>query len=68
VPVATPEPIVERLRKAMLESANSAQISDRMRQLGFEPRPTDGGGLAAVLTADLKRWGSLIREAGIKPE
>jgi tripartite-type tricarboxylate transporter receptor subunit TctC len=67
-PKATPVPIVEALRTAILEAVRSDEIGTRMRQLGFTPVPGDGTVLAQTLNRDLDRWGTLIRDVGIKPE
>lgn len=44
------------------------EIRKRVIDMGAEAKSTTAEGLTDVVTSDLKRWGTLIRQAGIKVE
>jgi tripartite-type tricarboxylate transporter receptor subunit TctC len=69
VPAGTPAKIKDKLRVATERALLDAEVLASMRQGGFEP----GANLAvaevdAFIKAEHKRWGEVIRAAGIKPE
>jgi tripartite-type tricarboxylate transporter receptor subunit TctC len=66
-PAKTPRPIVNRLNKEWVQSANSAAVRERLEKLGFFPRPGTPEEFAAYLKAETARWTRLMKEIGIKP-
>ena len=69
MPTGTPAKIKDKLRAATERALQDADVIASMRQGGFEP----GADLAvaeidAFIKAEHKRWGEVIRAAGIKPE
>ena len=69
VPAGTPAKIKDKLRAATERALQDSEVSASMRQSGFEP----GGNMPlpevdAFIKAEHKRWGEVIRAAGIKPE
>ena len=69
VPTGTPAKIKDKLKAATERALQDAEVIASMRQGGFEP----GANLAvaevdAFIKAEHKRWGEVIRAAGIKPE
>ncbi len=69
VPAGTPPKIKDKLRAATERALQDAEVIASMRQGGFEP----GGNMPipevdAFIKAEHKRWGEVIRAAGIKPE
>jgi len=69
VPAGTPAKIKDNLRAATERALQDAEVIASMRQGGFEP----GANLAvaevdAFIKVEHKRWGEVIRAAGIKPE
>jgi tripartite-type tricarboxylate transporter receptor subunit TctC len=43
-------------------------VRKRVIDMGAEVRTTTAEGLADIVASDLKRWGTVIRQAGIKAE
>ncbi|MNC89284.1 Tripartite tricarboxylate transporter family receptor [compost metagenome] len=66
-PAGTPRPIINRLNKEWVQSANSAGVRERLEKLGFFPRPGTPEQFAAYLKAETARWTRLMKEIGIKP-
>jgi tripartite-type tricarboxylate transporter receptor subunit TctC len=67
VPARTPAPIVERLSAATARVLSNPAMRERLGSAGEEvqlgPAP-----FAALLKADLAKWGKTVKEAGIKVE
>ncbi len=67
-PKGTPAAIVEKLRAEIVAAVNHATLQDRMRELAVEPRPLGPEPFAAFIDIEMKRWGAVVKKAGIKPE
>ena len=71
LPAATPDPIVTRLNAAIVATLSNQALQARLRALGAEPaaphRNTEDQ-LQAFLTAERKKWGTVIRKANIRLE
>jgi tripartite-type tricarboxylate transporter receptor subunit TctC len=39
-----------------------------MRELAVDPRPLGPEPFAAFIDSEMKRWGAVVKKAGIKPE
>ena len=67
-PAGTPRAIVARINKEWVESAQGADVRDRLEKLGFFPRRGTPEQFAALLRNETQRWTRLIKEVGIQPE
>ncbi len=68
VPKDTPAPVADRLRDAVHAVMQSAAVRERFVGLGMQPTTSSGPEVATLLTAELAKWGKVVRDAGIKPE
>jgi tripartite-type tricarboxylate transporter receptor subunit TctC len=68
VPKNTPASIVERIRTEVAAAINHPQMQERMKELSVEPRPQTGAQFAAFVDSEVKRWGEVVKAAGIKAE
>ena len=67
VPKATPPAIIQRLNVEAAKAARDPAVIARLEALAMEPPPdTSAGDVAAQTDKDLKRWGTLIRDLGIR--
>jgi tripartite-type tricarboxylate transporter receptor subunit TctC len=67
-PKGVPQAIIQRLNDALNAGLADPAVIERLHTLGITPvpmSPTEFGGLIA---AETKKWGDLIRSAGIKSE
>lgn len=64
----TPPMIVERLRREVAAILASEATRTRFRDVGLEQGPADAMAGDAILRADVVKWGTLAREAGIQAE
>jgi tripartite-type tricarboxylate transporter receptor subunit TctC len=65
-PAGTPREIIARLHGAVAQSVQEPKIRDRIVADGGEPVAGTPEELGAVLLADYKKWGDVIRKAGIR--
>jgi tripartite-type tricarboxylate transporter receptor subunit TctC len=71
LPKGTPEPIVRKLNKAMLDMLDNANIRKRLEDLGLEIVPPEQRSpeyLAKFLPEDIERWRNVITTAGISAD
>lgn len=67
-PKGTPEPVLARLRAGVREILQEKDMVDKLRALGMDAGNTDGAALSRRISDDIRRWGDIARQAGIKPE
>lgn len=68
VPAGTPAKAKEKLKAATERALQDADVLASMRAGGFEPGGMPLAEVDAFIKAENKRWGEVIRAAGIKPE
>jgi tripartite-type tricarboxylate transporter receptor subunit TctC len=68
VPTGTPAKAKEKLKVATERALQSPDVIDSMRQGGFEPGVLPLAEVDAFIKAEYKRWGEVIRAAGIQPQ
>jgi tripartite-type tricarboxylate transporter receptor subunit TctC len=68
VPAGTPAKAKEKLRAATERALKDPEVIASMRQGGFEPGALTVVEADAFVATEYKRWGEVIRAAGIKPE
>jgi tripartite-type tricarboxylate transporter receptor subunit TctC len=61
----TPAPIVERMNRAVV-TALKGELGQRLEQQGVIPRSSTPQEFAAVLDADIKKWGAIVAKTGTK--
>jgi tripartite-type tricarboxylate transporter receptor subunit TctC len=68
-PRGTPPAIVTKLNAELRKVLADADVQARLRSLGYEPGGTqDPAGVGAFVMGEARKWGDLIRGAGIKAE
>ncbi len=67
-PAGTPAPVIARLDDALRRALASADLAATFGKQGARVRSGGPAELAADMQAESARWGSLVREAGIKLE
>ena len=67
-PAGTPPAIVNRLAAEVARIVQLPDVKEKMLALGTDPVGNTPAELAAIMRADIARWGGVIRAAGIKPE
>jgi tripartite-type tricarboxylate transporter receptor subunit TctC len=67
-PAGTPQPVIERLNRAINDGLNSAEMKKSLARFRVEPRPGAPKDFAAFIASESKKWASVITAAGIKVE
>jgi tripartite-type tricarboxylate transporter receptor subunit TctC len=68
VPAGTPDPIVQRLNREIASIINSPEIKTRLSNDGSEVVASSPEAFASHVRRELDKWGTVIRNAGIKAE
>jgi tripartite-type tricarboxylate transporter receptor subunit TctC len=66
-PARTSRDVIERLSAEIGEITRLPDLEKRMSGLGYDLKFADSESLRALIAADHKRYGTVIREAGITP-
>jgi tripartite-type tricarboxylate transporter receptor subunit TctC len=67
-PGGTPRAIVERLNMEAMRILKLPDVQQRLRSEAFETPSDTPDGMAAVIRAELAKWASVVKEAGISPQ
>ena len=68
VPAATPADLVNRANADTAAALKSADVRQRMANEGMEPVGNSPREFGAFLASELKKWGRVVAEAGVKLE
>ena len=64
-PAGLPEPIREKLSRALVEIVADPDTQAKLRNIGFEPVGTDYVTFDAFFRAEVKRWAEFVRDNGL---
>ena len=62
----TPQPVLDRLNRELVQIVKSPGFADRVEPLGFEARATTRDEFAQFNADEIKRWGQIVRGLGIQ--
>jgi tripartite-type tricarboxylate transporter receptor subunit TctC len=68
VPGGTSKTIIARLHSELLKTLAQSDMKERMFNLGMEPVGNTPDEFAAVVHADIAKWGKVIKESGIRAD
>ena len=68
VPKGTPAKIKDKLKAATERALQTPDVAASMKAGGFEPGTMTVPEIDAYIQTEIKRWGEVIRAAGIKPQ
>ena len=67
-PANTPQPVIERLTKALGAAARDPEVKRQLADLGLEPVGDTPEQFAQSIRSDLDKWSQVVKQAGIKPD
>lgn len=67
-PARAPAPIVARLHAAFTAALGDPETVARLHALGVEPAPSTPEELGGFVLAEIAKWATIVRAAGIQPE
>ncbi len=68
LPAGTPRPIVERLNQAINKAISAPALKEQFASLGLDPEPMTPERFGEIFTADIARWGAIIRKLQLKAD
>jgi tripartite-type tricarboxylate transporter receptor subunit TctC len=68
VPAATPREVVQKLSASVLQVINSADVKERVTQIGQVPSPAGADEFDRYIRADYERWGKVVKASGARVE
>ena len=66
-PAKTPQHVVDRLSKAIIEAVTARDVSEKLDNFGMEPTGYGPAELARIHKRDYDQWGPVIKASGFKP-
>jgi tripartite-type tricarboxylate transporter receptor subunit TctC len=66
LPAATPEPVVAKLRAALVDALKEDEVRQRFNELGAQPIGSTPEEFAAFLKKEDAKWAEVIRKGNIK--
>jgi tripartite-type tricarboxylate transporter receptor subunit TctC len=67
-PAKTPRDVVAKLNEAMVKALRSADVSERMKQIGFDVVASTSDEFGRFMKEEVDRWTQVVNKGGIKPE
>jgi len=65
VPSKTPQPIVDKISRALEAALATAQVRERLDTAGCSAKSAPLGAFAAIIKSDIALWAKVVRDAGI---
>jgi len=67
-PSGTPQPVMDKLHKAIVESLALPDAKKRIDELGLTVVANSGAQATSLVNSEIDRWTAVIKQAGIKPD
>jgi len=67
-PAGTPPEIVSRLTRDLVKALEAPDLRDRLKAMSVETWPGTAEQLGELLRVDIKRYGDIVRGAGLRPQ
>ena len=67
-PARTPRPIIERLHATLVTILKAPAVRKRFISLGADPMTSTSAEFGAFVAAEIKKWGKVIKDSGIRTD
>ena len=64
-PAGLPKPVLARLNGEFVKALNTPAVQERYKAMLIEPASTTSEEFRTLIESDLKRWGKVVKDAGI---
>jgi tripartite-type tricarboxylate transporter receptor subunit TctC len=68
VPAKTPQPVIDKLRQALVAAVNDKGTQEKLLAAGIEPETSTSQELRTFVGTEIKKWADIVKAAGIQPE
>jgi len=67
-PAGTSDAITNKLSEEMRVIVGMSDVRERLAGVGFDSNPTSAAEMRRTMTAELEKWGKVVKAAGIQPQ
>ena len=67
-PAGTSDAITNKLSEEMRVIVGMPDVRERLAGVGFDSNPTSAAEMRRTMTAELEKWGKVVKAAGIQPQ
>lgn len=67
-PAGTPQPVIDKLNKAVADALRSPEGRKRLAEQGLEPVANSPAQASQLVAGEMQRWGAVVKAAGIKAD
>ena len=67
-PAGTPAPVIAKLNATLNARLKTPEMQAALAKLSLDPRPMTSQQFGTVLADDMRQWGDLAKQTGIKLE
>lgn len=67
-PAGTPQPILERLYRQILEALQDSAVKAKLTEMGVDVKAGGPAAFAALTRSEVAKWSEVIRVVGVTPE
>jgi len=67
-PAGTPQPVIDKLNKAMADALNSPEGKKRLAEQGLDAESNTPAQAAQFVAAEMAQWAAVVKAAGIKAD
>ncbi len=68
MPLNTPQPVVDRLSKSIVDAITQDDVQEKFRLMGLEPTGKDRAEFVRLSDQSLKDWAKILKDTGFKLE
>jgi tripartite-type tricarboxylate transporter receptor subunit TctC len=68
VPAGTPEPVVDRISKALETALATGEVREKLDIAGCEPKSAPRAQFADIIKSDVAIWAKVVKDAGISAD
>jgi tripartite-type tricarboxylate transporter receptor subunit TctC len=67
-PAGTPDAIANKLSEEQRAIVNLPAVREHLARVGMDSNPTSAAEMRQIMTAELDKWGKVVKAAGIQPQ
>jgi len=67
-PAGTPEPVVSLLASELRAIVGLSDVREALAKAGIDANPSTPAEMAGVMSAEIDKWGKVVKAAGIQPQ
>jgi tripartite-type tricarboxylate transporter receptor subunit TctC len=67
-PAGVPQPVVQRLNAEFVKALQQPDLRQRLASQGAEPLTSTPAEFSAYLRAEIEKWATVVKKAGMKPD